>query len=154
MESITFRAAIENDTNDIYSAMQAMAVEQKEDHRFSLTREKLFEALFSPNAFAEVILARKEDKFAGLVLFSPTNRNFDLFEGPGLYIHEIYVPTEYRRKGIGSKLMATLQKIAEERKCCRIDWVKFKKNSIGAHFYRSIEGAQEVDYIDYMRIKV
>ena len=49
-------------------------------------------------------------------------------------------------------MVQKIKKIAQERRCCRIDWVVLKNNHPAVDFYKTIGDAQEVDYINYMRI--
>jgi ribosomal protein S18 acetylase RimI-like enzyme len=99
-------------------------------------------------------LAFAGNEFAGLVLFSPTNRNFDVFERPGLYIHSLYVLKQFRRQGIAKKLIDKIKEIAKKENYGRIDWVTLKSNNVGAQFYQTIDDVKVVDYIDYMRIRI
>ncbi len=155
MQSFTYRKAIANDVIALYAAMRAMAHEQNVEHRFTLTEEKLANAIFSKiNLVAEIFCALDNNKIMGFILFSDTNRNFDLFEGPGIYIHDVFVYPEYRRQGVGRQLMKKIREVAQERNCCRIDWVQFKNNDIGDQFFKQVKGTQSVDYIDYKRISM
>ncbi len=153
MQTTTLRKAAETDVPALYTALQAMVAEQKIEHRFTLTEPKLSDALFAKNTGGvEVLCATDKDKILGFVLYSETNRNFDLFDGPGLYVHDIFVYPEFRRQGIGRKLMDHIIEVSKDRKYSRIDWVQFKENTIGDHFFKAVQGSQSVDYIDYKRI--
>ena len=155
MQSFTYRKAIANDVCAIYAAMKSMVQEQKVEHRFTLTEEKLANALFSKiHSVAEVFCALDNNKIIGFVLFSDTNRNFDLFEKPGIYVHDIFVYPDFRRQGIGGQLMEIILEIGRKKNCCRIDWVQFKNNNVGDQFFKTIKGTQSVDYIDYKRIAI
>lgn len=98
MDPITIRQAIPSDNFFIYNSLKDMADEEKVPDRFYLTAEYLYSALFSADSFAEVRLAYFNDQAVGVVLFSVTNRNFDLFKSPGIYIHNIYIQAAFRRK--------------------------------------------------------
>jgi len=148
------RPALPNDTSFIYEALKVMVMEQKLTERFALSEEALREALFGKKPFAEVLIALHEDLPIGFVLFSMTNRNFTIFNGPGIYVHDLYVIHDFRRRKIGTKLFNEIKKIAQERQCDRIDWVVLKHNHSAVHFYKKATDAQEVDYINYLRIKI
>jgi ribosomal protein S18 acetylase RimI-like enzyme len=149
---ITFRKAVSDDTAFIYQSLKDMALEQDLEDRFTLTEKSLWDALFSEKSFAEVIFALSDLQPIGLVLFSMTNRNFDLFSSSGIYVHDMYIQKMHRRSKIGSQFAEHIKKIARERNCCRIDWVVLKDNQTAIEFYKSMEGAKEIDYIRYMRI--
>ena len=152
MDMPVIRSALPSDTGDIYCALKKNDNEQGLAHRFTLSESDLFLALFSKNSFAEALVAKNNNKIAGFALFSPTNRNFNLFISPGIYIHCIYVEPEVRRQGIGRKFIDKIRETGKERNCCRIDWVLLKDNALGNLFFKSVEDAKTVDYIEYKRI--
>ena len=147
-----YRMADITDIDFIYQSLREMVIEENILERFSQTKESLSKALFSTAKFAEALLA--DHNPAGLCLFSLTNRNFTLFNGPGLYIHDLYVNKNHRRHGIATGLMQRIHEIAKQRGCDRIDAVVLKNNSNGNHFYQSFDQAKEVDYIRYVRVKL
>jgi ribosomal protein S18 acetylase RimI-like enzyme len=154
MDKLTFKIAESSDGEFIFHNLKNGAVEQNLTDRFSLTPESLNEALFSENAFAEVLLASLNGQTVGFILFSMTNRNFNLFNGPGIYVHCVYVLPSFRRKKVGTQLSEEVKKIAQKRNCCRIDWVILKQNQNAIEFYKTMNQAKEVDYIHYMRMEV
>jgi ribosomal protein S18 acetylase RimI-like enzyme len=151
---INFKFAKPNDVGFVFESLKKGTSQQNLTHRFSLTKERLWDALFSEKAFAEVLLAHLDNQPIGLILFSMTQRNFDLFHGPGIYIHCLYVAELFRRMKAGTQLIEQIKKIARERDCSRIDWVVLKQNRNAIDFYKNIHQAKEVDNIHYMRMEV
>lgn len=151
---IMVRSAKENDIDFVYQSLMDMLVEERMVERFSQTKETLKNALFSQNRFAEAVIAEFDDFSVGLCLFSNTNRNFNLFTGPGIYVHDIYVHPDYRRMNIATTLAKNIIKIAKDRNCDRIDGVIIKSNVQGQQFYKSLSEVKVVDYIDYVRAKL
>ncbi|KTD18535.1 N-acetyltransferase ats1 [Legionella lansingensis] len=152
MKNINIRLACPNDLDFIYNSLIELFTEGQVIERFSQNRTSLSQILFSSQPGAEVLISEIENIPTGFALFSMTNRNFPLFDGPGLYLHDLYVKRQYRRMGIGTKLVNQLKKIAKDRSCTRIDWVLLKNNTLGKDFYASIDAAKPVGYIEYMRI--
>lgn len=71
--------------------------------------------------------------------------NFSTFLGKGgLYLEDLFVLPEYRGKGYGKALFLELVKIANERKCERMEWVCLDWNKPGIDFYLSL-GATPMD---------
>jgi ribosomal protein S18 acetylase RimI-like enzyme len=151
---ITLKLAEPRDLEFIFQSLKDAAIEENLSHRFFLTKEGLFEALFSEKTLAQVWLAFLDNQPVGLVLFSMTHRNFDLFNGPGIYVHSLYISPSFRRMKIGSQLIEQVKQIAKERDCCRIDWVVLKQNQNAIEFYKTMNDAKEVDYVHYMRMDV
>lgn len=152
-QPIAFRKAKKSDLSQLFKALEALVADQRIEDRFSLSFEHLQDFMFSESSpYAEAFCAWLGTELAGFILFSKTDRNFDLFRAPGIYIHDIFVYPQFRRQGIGRRLVDEVVKEAEERRYCRIDWVQFKHNEIGDSFFKSIPGTQDVDYINYKRI--
>lgn len=146
------RFAYPSDLEFIYNSLVKLFIEAQVVERFSQTKASLSKMLFSTQPAAEILIGEMEHTPVGFVLFSMTNRNFPLFYGPGLYMHDLYVKEPYRRMGMATKLINQLKNIAKERSCTRIDWVLLTNNKLGQIFYNSIESAKPVEYIQYMRI--
>ncbi|HLD17328.1 MAG TPA: GNAT family N-acetyltransferase [Coxiellaceae bacterium] len=153
---IRCRFAKPSDLKFIYQALKNMAQEQGVIGRFCKTPDFFEKALFSETPLAQVLLAEQDNEVVGLCMFSETNRNFTLFEKPGIFIHDIYVVPTARRQNVATTLFKEIQKIAKERDYGRIDWVVLKMNTGAKNFYKTWvkEGAGEVDYIHYMRMPV
>jgi GNAT superfamily N-acetyltransferase len=150
--NVIFRLATPHDNAFIYQALKDMALEENIADRFTLSEEKLNAALFSEKAFAEVLLAILDDQPVGLIVFSMTHRNFDIFSAPGIYIHNLYTVKSFRKNKIGTQLIEQIKKIALKRNCGRVDWVVLKNNKDAINFYKNIPGAHEVNVFHYMRI--
>lgn len=153
-KNITFRMAEALDATFIHQCLQSMVMEQNLQERFNLSKQDLSDALFGDKKIAEVILVLANNQPVGLVMFSMTNRNFDLFNGPGIYVHDLYITTPFRGRKVATQLTEQLRKVAVDRDCDRIDWVVLKNNHQSIRFCKNIFDAKEVDYINYMRIKI
>lgn len=152
--AISIRFAEPKDLDFIYTSFVELFTEANVLERFSQTKDSLSQALFSRQPFAEVLIGEINKRPISLALFSMTNRNFTLFNGPGLFLHDLYVQKEHRRKGVGTKLIHELNKIAQTRAYCRIDFVLLKNNELGHHFFKVMQNAKPVEYIQYMRINI
>lgn len=142
-----------SDLDFIYQSLRDMAKEEGVLDRFSQTKHSLEKFIFH-NQTAEVMIAYQDTIPVGLVMFSVTHRNFNLFEKSGIYVHDLYVVPSFRHHGIATNLLSYLRKLAKERNLGRIDLVVFKDNLPAIKFYQTLHDMQEVDYIKYMRIKI
>ena len=107
------------------------------------TPERLHDALFGANAVAHAVVARTADGTpAGFALYF---FNFSTFVGkPGLYLEDLFVRPDYRKRGLGRRLLAHLAKIAIDRDCGRMEWSVLNWNEMALRVYRAI-GAQPLD---------
>jgi len=105
------------------------------------TEELLTEWVFDKKS-AEVIIAEVDGTPVGFSLYF---YNFSTFMGrAGLYIEDIFVWPEYRKKGYGKALFLHLAKKAYEMGCGRMEWCCLDWNTPSIDFYRSM-GARCMD---------
>lgn len=98
---------------------------------------------------AEVLFVLENNKEVGFALFF---HNFSTFLGrSGIYLEDLYVMPDYRKKGYGKALIKQLAKIAAERGCGRLEWWCLDENKLGVDFYLSL-GAKAMDEWTVFRI--
>lgn len=135
------RKAEREDTALVLEFIKGIAKYEKMENEVEATVELLEEQLFDKGR-AEVIFAMEDGKDVGFALFF---HNFSTFVGRGgLYLEDLYVYPEYRSKGYGKALFMELVRIANERKCGRMEWVCLNWNTPSIEFYRSM-GAVALD---------
>lgn len=135
------RKAEREDAALVLGFIKGIAKYEKMENEVEATVELLEEQLFDKGR-AEVIFAMEDGKEVGFALFF---HNFSTFVGRGgLYLGDLYVYPEYRGKGYGKALFLELVRIANERKCGRMEWVCLNWNTPSIEFYRSM-GAVALD---------
>ena len=88
---------------------------------------------------AEVIFALENGNEVGFALYF---HNFSTFLGrAGIYLEDLYVKPEYRKKGYGKAILKELASIAVRRGCGRLEWWCLDSNKPSIDFYLSM-GAQ------------
>lgn len=124
----------------ILSLIVELAEYEELGHEVQATPERLHAALFGPGAVAHAVVARAADGTpAGFALYF---FNFSTFVGkPGLYLEDLYVRPEHRKRGLGRRLLAHLAKVAIDRDCGRMEWSVLNWNEMALRVYRAI-GAQ------------
>ncbi len=91
----------------------------------------------------------EDDNEVGFALFF---HNFSTFLGrAGIYLEDLYVKPEYRKKGYGKALLEKLAQIAVERGCGRLEWWVLDWNTPSIDFYKSL-GAVPMDDWTVFRI--
>ena len=137
----------------IYNGLLSLAKETGNDDHFSKNKDEIKKSIFH-DKIAECIIGYVDSLPAAIALFSVTNRNFNLFPKPGMYLHSVYVLPSFRRQGVGSKLISFLISLAKDKNLGRIDFLVLKNNARAIKFYNKIKNIREVDTVKNMRIKI
>lgn len=149
MPPFVIRRASESDIPQIHQFIRDLAEYERSAHEVRATEDLLRRTLFGSPRFAEVLIGEEEGVPVAFALFF---HNYSTWEGrPGLYLEDLYVEPEARRKGYGRSLFVRLAAIARERDCARFDWSVLDWNTPAIEFYRSL-GAIRLDDWRTMRL--
>jgi GNAT superfamily N-acetyltransferase len=106
------------------------------EHEVQATVESLRESLFGPQPVAGALLARCGGELAGYAIYFFT---FSSFVGrAGLWLDDVYVRPEFRKRGLGRALIEAAARIGVERNCGRFEWVALTWNERALEFYRAL----------------
>jgi len=132
MSELKFRAAEEKDCGKILYFIKELAEYEKMADQVVATEELLKEWIFEKKK-AEVIFASVDNEDVGFALFF---HNFSTFLGKaGLYLEDLYIKPEYRKRGYGKKMLSYLASLAVERGCGRFEWWCLDWNKPSIDFY-------------------
>ena len=143
------RSATPADVPVILRGIRALAEYEQLAHECVATEALLRETLFGPNPVAEVVLAFDGETPAGYALWFRSYSTF--LARPGLYLEDLFVYPEFRKRGLGRRLLAHLAGIAVERGYGRMEWMVLDWNETALRFYRSL-GARTVDGWELCRV--
>lgn len=134
---VEIRRAVEADLPVILSLIRALAeYEKAADGAVDATEAKLRECLFGPRPAIECLIASCNGQAAGFALFF---HNFSSWHANrGMYLEDLFVQPEMRRRGIGKALLREVCRIAEERGCSRLEWLVIDWNQPAIDFYQSL----------------
>ncbi len=136
------RPASEDDVPIILSFIKELAEYERLSHEVIATEDTLRECLFGERRFAEVVIGYYGNEPVGFALFF---YNFSTFlSKPGIYLEDLYVKPEFRRRGYGRVLLLYLAKLAKERGCGRFEWSALDWNEPAINFYKNL-GAVPMD---------
>ena len=140
----SIRAACSGDEQALFSLIQALAVFERLSHAVVGNPEQLALHLFGPRPAAEALLVETEGVAVGFALFFGNYSTF--LTQPGLYLEDIFVLPDYRRRGIGKALLTEVARIASNRGCGRLDWSVLEWNTSAIDFYRDVGAAVLPDW--------
>ena len=109
--------------------------------------EKILEEWIFDKQKAEVIFVTENEKEVGFALFF---HNFSTFLGrAGIYLEDLFVLPEFRKRGYGKALLNKLASIAVERGCGRLEWWCLDWNKPSIDFYLSLGAEPMSDWTTY-----
>ena len=130
------RPAKPEDVSRIFELIKALAEYEKLSHAVLGNVDLLGEHLFGSKKYAEAIVAEWDGLIVGFALFFANYSTF--LTKPGMYLEDLFVLPEYRRKGIGKATLVYLAKLALERDAGRLEWSVLDWNSSAIAFYETM----------------
>ena len=142
MTPFTINSASESDVPVLLAMIRELAEFERLAHELEVTADSLRAALFGERPVAAALLARVGDKPAGYAVYFQT---FSTFVGrPGIFLDDLFVRPEFRKRGIGRALLEAVAKIGMEIGGGRFEWIALRWNENAFRFYRSL-GAKVMD---------
>lgn len=139
---LLIRPAAPSDVTLVLALVRELAEYERLSRAVTATEQSLADSLFGPQPGAEVLLAFEGDAPVGFSVFF---HNFSTFLGTrGLWLEDLYIRPQFRRKGYGRALLLHVARIAHQRRCGRFEWAALDWNTPAIEFYKSL-GAVPLD---------
>jgi GNAT superfamily N-acetyltransferase len=130
------RSARPSDVPVIAGLIRQLARYERLEHEVVGTEADLQRHLFGERPFAEVLLAEDASRTVGFALFF---HNYSTFLArPGIYLEDLFVLPEHRRRGFGRALLSAVARLAAERGCGRFEWSVLDWNEPAIAFYEAL----------------
>lgn len=135
-DRVILRAAAPADVAVLFELIRSLAEYEKLSHAVTGSAAELQQHLFGDRPYAEAIVAECGGKAVGFALFF---HNYSTFlTKPGIYLEDLFVLPEYRRRGIGKAMLSYLAQLAVDRGCGRLEWSVLDWNAPAIAFYQSL----------------
>lgn len=135
-EPLQIRPALESDVPLILEFIRGLADYEKLTGEVEADEARVRATLFGARPAAECLLAFADGGPAGFAVFFTNYSTF--LAKPGIYLEDLFVKPEFRRRGVGKALLLRLAKLANERGCGRMEWTVLDWNEPAIRFYRSL----------------
>lgn len=135
-QTITIRPATITDAPAIHAALLGIADAIGQRHRIVSSVEDIRRHGFGDRPAFSVLIAEVGSAFVGMCLWFPSFSTW--FGNPGVYVQDLYVAPEFRKLGVGEKLM---RRLAAETKRAGGTYIRLSvdaDNAAALRFYQSI----------------
>jgi GNAT superfamily N-acetyltransferase len=137
--AFAIRPARPQDVAAVHGMIRALAEYEQLAHLCVATEHDLALALFGAQPAVEVLVGWADGEPAAFALFF---HNFSTFLGKrGLWLEDLYVRPEFRRRGYAQAMLRHLAGIARARDCGRFEWAVLDWNAPAIAFYQSLGAA-------------
>lgn len=126
------RPAVREDAELLFGLIRELAEYEKLADEVRGGAELLAETLFDRGG-AEALIAEVDGDAVGYAIFFATYSTFECRSG--IWVEDLFVRPEHRRRGIGRALLARIAASALERGCARVEWSALDWNEPALRFY-------------------
>lgn len=146
---LSLRAATAADAALLSEFVRELAEFEGLSHECAVTPEKIAEHVLGPRRCAAAIIAECDGQPAGFALYY---RTFSTFAArPGIFLEDLYVRPDFRKRGIGRALLTAVAQIAHGRSAGRLEWTALKWNSKALALYAAV-GAKPMEEWTLLRM--
>ncbi len=143
--NFTIKSATTKDASTILTFIKKLAEYENLTEEVTATEEDLEKTLLSLNGNAEAIIGYLDEVPIAFAIFF---YNYSTFLGKkGLFLEDLFVLQEHRRKGVGKKMLVYLATLALDRNCGRFEWSVLDWNKPAIDFYKSIGAELKNEWI-------
>jgi GNAT superfamily N-acetyltransferase len=136
MARFDIRRATRRDLPTIVALIRGLAAYERLTHRLEFTPARLARHGFGRRRYFEALICRRRGRAIGFALYFFAYSTF--LGRPSLYLEDIFVAPDERRRGAGLAMLRRLAGIALARGCGRMEWTVLDWNRPAIRFYRRL----------------
>jgi GNAT superfamily N-acetyltransferase len=141
------RRVREGDETELTAMIHELAEFEHAAHECTVTESQLRQALFTEPVTVQGHIAEVDGQAAAGALWF---RNFSTWDGvAGIYLEDLYVRPQFRRRGLARKMLATLARECVEGGYSRLSWAVLDWNANAIALYDTVGGKPQNDWITY-----
>jgi GNAT superfamily N-acetyltransferase len=134
--ALSIRSAVPSDVPLILAFVHELAVYERSPQSVRASEGDLLRDGFGPSPRFHCLIAEWDSAAAGFALFF---YSYSTWEGrAGIYIEDIYVRPDFRKRGIGRALFSRMARIAKDEQLGHISWQVLDWNQPAIDFYQSL----------------
>jgi GNAT superfamily N-acetyltransferase len=138
------RKAVASDEPAILALVDALADYEKLDRPSPEARARLMHDLFGPKPRIDCFLAFLDGYPVGYAIVLESYSSFLAL--PTLYLEDLFILDEYRKRGAGRALFLGALEEAKRRGCGRMEWTVLDWNQLAIDFYDKTGGKHMAEW--------
>ncbi len=139
------RTGTKEDLPQVLDLIKELAEYEKAPQEVDNTLERMEQDGFGPEKVFDFIVAEENGKIMALALYF---WSYSTWKGKCMYLEDLVVTLDQRRRGIGQLLFAELIKIAKERDARRLSWQVLDWNEPAIEFYKYLGAELDQGWIN------
>ena len=141
------RPAQPGDETELTAMIHELAEFERASADCTVTENQLHEALFGDHPTVYGHIAEVDGQAAAGALWF---RNLSTWDGvAGIYLEDLYVRPQFRRRGLARKMLATLARECVNGGYTRLSWAVLDWNVNAIALYDALGGRPQTDWITY-----
>lgn len=142
---IKFREAKKEDGPFIFELINKLAEFERAADKVIIDLEQLVKDGFGEDPLYFAHILECDGKRAGFTL---CYYRYSTWKGRSLYLEDLFVLPEFRKRGLGKLALTQLKKLANEVGCGRFEWQVLDWNEPAIEFYKSIGAELDPEWIN------
>ena len=132
---LSIRPANANDAGLLRTLIRELAEYERGLDLVMIEETDLMRDGFGTNPRFRALIAESDGRPAGYALFFPY---YSTWVGPGLFLEDLFVRAQFRGRGIGKALLASVARMAQQENCYGVHWEVLDWNEAAIEFYKSV----------------
>jgi GNAT superfamily N-acetyltransferase len=143
--TIKIRTGKKEDLPQVFNLIQELAEYEKAPQEVDNSLERMEEDGFGPEKVFDFIVAEENGKVLGLALYY---WSYSTWKGKCIYLEDLIITREHRRRGIGRLLFDELIRVARKKDARRLSWQVLDWNEPAIEFYKSMGAQLDPEWIN------
>ncbi len=139
------RTGIKEDLPRVLDLIKELAAYERAAGEVDNTIERMEKDGFGPDKVFDFLVAEDNNKIVGLALYY---WSYSTWKGKCIYLEDLVVTLDYRRKGIGRMLFEQLIQVAKAKDARRLSWQVLEWNEPAIEFYKSTGALLDPEWIN------
>ena len=142
---VLIRKGRESDLARLRELIVELAVFENEPDAVRVSLESMKTDGFGPQSIFEFLVAELNGNIVGAAVYY---YRYSTWKGKRLYLEDLIVSSEHRRKGIGKKLFEQTMMVAKSTACTGLMWQVLDWNESAIAFYKTYHAAFDDQWLN------